>query len=596
MADTDSTIVIGIELDDGTVRKATIAADDLAKQLGGVLSSATSSGIDKSFTGLAVQLQFVANAAQKAFGAISGFIGDAISEANAADQAVNKFNLTLANSGNFTQQASDDFLKFANSLQNIGTVSDDAIVGAADALVSIGKLSGQGLKDATKSSVDLAAGLGIDLNSAFDLVSKAATGNTAALGRYGIKVSEEIPKGERFANVLDQINQKFGGLDVGKANTFGGALQQLRNNFGDVLENLGKMITQSPTVIALIQSISGAFAGLAGRVGEFGKQGDVFKPIITGALAFTQVLTSTVLPTLETMLHLGKFLFNSFLAGLATITTGLTGVTLAASELLNMVGLLSDETLAGNQARFDSNAAAMQQYAADTSASFQQIGTDFTITAAVDNFVIDTQRAVAAATAVGPVIVNSIGSATAGITNAFALTAKKLAEIYNNGIVNLISQGVQKIVTNLAKGKDAFSGLIKTIAGLFGDMLITIGTTTLLAGFGMEAIRASIVGLTGGPAIFAGIALIAAGSLLKALSGGGGESAPTTTQGAGPGGTPGVPDVAGGAEAPDQDRNRETKVTINVSGNILDRKETGLELANVLQEYFDTSDGVLARA
>jgi hypothetical protein len=59
---------------------------------------------------------------------------------------------------------------------------------------------------------------------------------------------------------------------------------------------------------------------------------------------------------------------------------------------------------------------------------------------------------------------------------------------------------------------------------------------------------------------------------------------------------PSNPDVTGITEQPDQDRNRKTEVKIEVQGNILDRKETGLELANVLQEYFDTQDGVLAKA
>lgn len=594
MAETDSSIVIGIELDDGTIRKATIQADQLAEKLGGILSNSAGAGIDKSFTGLAVQLRFVADAAQKAFSLISGVIGSAIDEANQADQAINKFNLTLANAGNYTKAASDDFLAFASNLQRIGTVSDDAVVGAADSLVSIGKLSGEALKGATKASVDLSAGLGVDLSSAFDLVAKAAAGNTAALGRYGIKVSEEIPKSERFANVIDQINQKFGGLDVGKANTFGGALTSVRNNFNDVLENIGTMITRSPTVIALIKAIGDAFGLIAEKVGAFGKQGDVFRPIISGGLEFARILTQNVLPVLELLYNFGEFVFKALLTGITTLGAGFSGVTLLIVQGLEAVGIVSADTTAGFAANFESNKTAMQDFALATGESFSQIATDFSITAAVDNFVLDTQRAVDSAISVGPKITNSIAQATEGITNVFALTAKKLADIYNNGIVNLISRGVQTIVTNLAKGKSAFDGLIKVIAGLFGDMLITIGTTVLLSGIGMEAIRASIVGLTGGPAIFAGIALIAAGALLKALSGGGGDSAPTVTQSAGPGSVPGTPDVGAG-EAPEQDRNRETKVTINVSGNILDRKETGLELASVLQEYFDTNDGVLAK-
>jgi hypothetical protein len=594
MADTDATIVIGIELDDGTIRKATLNAEELAKSMGQAIRDNVSTGVDKSFTGIITQLNFAANIAKQAFGAVSGILGTAISEADAADQALTKFNLTLANAGKFTQAASDEFAAFAAQLQAVGTVSDDAILGAADSLVSIGKLSGPALKSATQASVDLAAGLGVDLNTAFDLVAKASAGNTAALGRYGIKVSEEIPKSERFANVLGQINQKFGGLDVGKANTFGGAFTQLRNSFGDLLENIGNLIVKSPAVIGLFKGIAGVFQSLSERVAQFTKGGDVFRPIITGALEFARVITQNVLPVFELLFNFSKFVFNSILTGITALGAAFSGVTNVIVQGLNTVGIVGDETAGKFQANYTANAEALSALATQTSESFSQITTDFSITAQADQYVADLQRTVDATTQIGPQLATNLKPAQDGVVNSFALTAKKLAEIYNNGVVNLISQGVQTIVTNLAKGKNAFEGLLKTIGSIFGDMLIQIGTTVLLAGVGMEAIRASIVGLTGGPAIFAGIALIAAGALLKALSGGGGESASTTVP-AGPGGVPSNPDVVGSVDQPEQDRNRKSEVKIEVQGNILDRKETGLEIASVLQEYFDTQDGILAR-
>lgn len=595
MADTDATLIIGVELDDGTIRKVSVNANEIAEKIGKSMSEKVSSGVDKSFTGLAVQFQAVAKVVSTAFNAVAGAVSSAIDEAVQAEQAVALFNATLANSGKFSQAASADFLAFASSLQAVGTVSDDAIVSAATSLVSIGKLSGDSLKTATQAAVDLSAGLGIDLNTAFDLVAKSAAGNTAALGRYGIKVDENIPKSERFANVLGQINDKFGGLDVTRANTFGGALTQLSNSFNDLLENVGGLITNSPTLVAVFKFISQGIQGIAGNVAEFGKGKDVLAPIITTFIEIAIVITQNVLPVIELLGNAADTIFKAILTGATAIGTAFSGIALAATTALNAIGVASDETLAKVQSNFDSNKTAFVDLANATAESASQISTNFTITEKVDTFLGDMQRAVDTASPLTQQLANSAAVAVNSVSAKLTEFRNTVATQFVNGVGNAMSQGIQRIVTNLATGKNAFDGLLKVILGIFGDMLITIGTTTLMAGTAMEAMRQSIVDLAGGPALFAGVALIAAGSLLKALSGGGGSAGVQTTTPVAPGGVGSQPGAPGITDQPDLDRNRSTKVDINIQGNVLDRKETGLEIASILQEFVDKQDGVLVR-
>lgn len=594
MADNDGTITIGIELDDGTIKKAAVNINELGQKLGDDFGKRVSGGIDKSFTGIAIQFQAIAKVASKAFDVVANVVGKAVDEAIGAEQALVRFNATLANMGKFSKEASLDFQDFAKNLQNVGTVSDDAVIDAATSLISIGKLSGESLKQASQASVNLAAGLGTDLNSAFDLVAKAAAGNTAALGRYGIKVDESIPKSERFAAVLTTIQDRFGGLDVARANTFGGALTQLSNAFNDIFENIGNLITNSPTLVAVIKFVSEKFRELSGSIDKFGKQGDVFKPIVDGAIQFARVINLIFLP-LEKIGQIGKFVFEEIRFGIQQSVAAVGKLGAGIGNVLSSIGVISDEANQNLQTFADSSQEVMLQFVANTREAGAAIISGLSITAPVDLFLTDLQRAVDTAAPLTDQIKNNFKATGDAVVSSMALTAKQLAGLVNNALVNVVSQAVQGLVTNIAKGKNAFQGLLKTIGGIFGDMLIQIGTTVLLAGIGMEAIRASIVGLTGGPAIFAGIALIAAGALLKALSGGGGGEQPTTVQPAGAGGVPGSPDVGGIGEQPEQDRNRKTEVAINIQGNVLDRKETGLEIANVLQEYFDTQDGVLAR-
>lgn len=595
MAETDANITIGIELDDGTIKRAVLNADQLAQSLGDKIGKGVSSGVDKSLTGLAVQFQALSQIASKAFGVVEGIFGKAIEEANGADLALNQFNASLANIGKFSQAASADFQNFAASLQAVGTVSDDAVIKASTSLVSIGRLSGDALKKASKDAVDLAAGLGTDLDSAFNLVAKAAEGNTAALGRYGIKVSENIPKSERFAAVLSQIEQRFGGLDAQKANTFAGSFTQLQNSLNDVFESIGKIITNSPTLVAAVKFVSGQFAKLSEGISSFGKQGDVLKPFIQQLIDIAKTVTALVVPAIEYLGRITNTVFQAIRTGIQAAIASFADLGAGVGFILEKVGVIAPETAQKLYDFQSSSEEVFQSFLAQTGEAALGITDALTITPAVDGFLNELQRAVDTAQPITEQLKNNTKASFNDMANSLALTAAQLAKIVREAIANSISQSIQTLVTNLAKGKNAFEGLLKTIGSIFGDMLIQIGTTVLLAGIGMEAIRASIVGLTGGPAIFAGIALIAAGALLKALSGGGGDSAPTTTQAVGPGGVPGSPEIPGATTQPEIDRGRKTEVAINVQGNILDRKETGLEIATVLQEYFDTQDGVLVK-
>lgn len=626
MAETDGTITIGIELEDGTVKKAILKADEIGKAIGDSLGAKTKKSIDSSFTGLAIQLEFAARIAKQAFAIVSNSIGAAIDEAVQAENALTEFNKTLANSGQFTQAASDSFVEYAQSLQEVGTVSDDAVIKSASALVSIGKLSGQGLKDATKASVDLAQGLGVDLNTAFDLVAKAAAGNTAALSRYGIKVDENIPKSQRFASALAQINQKFGGLDEAQANTFGGSLKQLSNAFNDVLEVVGKVFTQSPALVAVFKFITAQLKTLGSSIAGFSKNGDLLRPIIAFFLELARVVTQNVLPAFELFANSSKFIFNAILTGVSALATGFSGVFLAIQTGLNKIGVVSDASLKKTQENFDLNKQALVSLADQTNESFTKIGTDFTITAAADKFVEDLTRTVEASYGANVALqvqndetVNKTVTGLGYITDSMAFLNESVT-VYKDGLkaafvdlrdnaekdlrsiakasVDVFAKGVSgafvQVGRNLATGKALFKGFGEALLGAFGDIAkmlgefyIKLGIAKLAASYGSDT--------SGYASIAAGIALNILGGILGAAGSSG--------AGAGAGAAGGAPGAAM-VENPDdpltqqvpQDRGRKTEVAINIQGNVLDRKETGLEIASVLQEYFDTQDGVLARA
>jgi hypothetical protein len=85
--------------------------------------------------------------------------------------------------------------------------------------------------------------------------------------------------------------------------------------------------------------------------------------------------------------------------------------------------------------------------------------------------------------------------------------------------------------------------------------------------------------------------MLVAGGALKALAGPGGASAGGGAPGGGVavGGTPVGPESQDLAtNVPEETQSAGTTVQVNVQGNVFDRRETGLYIAEVVRESFET--------
>jgi hypothetical protein len=88
----------------------------------------------------------------------------------------------------------------------------------------------------TGTLTDFAAATGMDLEQAAVVLGRAYNGDTAALGRYGIKLKEGI-KGQE---VMAEISKRFAGQAEAQTNTLDGAYKRLKNSMDDLAENGGK--------------------------------------------------------------------------------------------------------------------------------------------------------------------------------------------------------------------------------------------------------------------------------------------------------------------------------------------------------------------
>lgn len=188
-----------------------------------------------------------ANVASAAKSMVAQFIGAAViyktirSVTTAVleqEKAVTALNASLTNTGTYSAQFSQALQDNASALQKLTIYEDEAILSGTALMQNIGNMSADVLPKAQKAALGLAAAYGMSLETAFQMVGKAAAGNTALLGRYGIVLDESLTQTEKFAKVLEIGAGKFG-LAEAAAKTTAGQLEQLKNAVGDMYEIIG---------------------------------------------------------------------------------------------------------------------------------------------------------------------------------------------------------------------------------------------------------------------------------------------------------------------------------------------------------------------
>lgn len=155
------------------------------------------------------------------------------------EAAVNRLNTALKAQGFYSKQYSDQLQELAGALQKTTTFSDEAIMETQTLLTTFG-LAGAQLESTTKAALDLSNGLGIDLRTATLMLGKAWQGETTSISKYLGKIKEGGSAAEKFAQVLDMVNGRFGGSAAAATQTYAGRIEVLKNKFDELKEKVGK--------------------------------------------------------------------------------------------------------------------------------------------------------------------------------------------------------------------------------------------------------------------------------------------------------------------------------------------------------------------
>jgi len=257
--------------------------------------------------------------------AIVGFVAKSVAAFRVQELAINKLNQSLVQQGIFTRELSKEYQDMASALQKVTLFGDEAIISSQAQLQSyLGQT--KITKETMLATLDFASAMGVDLKTAADLVGKSIGSSTNALSRYGIEVDTSLTKSQKMTAVTKALNDKFGGQAAAATDGLG-ALTQMKNAIGDVMEVVGKQF--APLIV-----------DIAKRITTFAEEVQNSKESLEGLFVVARFITKIFFVLKNATVTLGKVIGT----GLATAVESVTAATklqFAQAKEISIIGAAS---------------------------------------------------------------------------------------------------------------------------------------------------------------------------------------------------------------------------------------------------------------
>lgn len=250
----------------------------------------------------------------KALGVALGAVGLALAygvirNTIEAEKVQAQLTAALKSTGGAAGQTVKMLNEHAAALQAVTTYGDEATNSAQAILLTFTKIQGDTFPKATEAVLDMATALQMDLKSAAIQVGKALNDpilGVTALGRAGVQFSEDqkamiktlVETGhtaEAQIIILRELETQFGGSATAARDTLGGALEALKNAFGDLLEgDTGsegvrgtKKAIEDLTAVLQSQAVKDGFSNLITGAAEATTK---FAELLAGAANLTRYM------------------------------------------------------------------------------------------------------------------------------------------------------------------------------------------------------------------------------------------------------------------------------------------------------------------
>lgn len=261
--------------------KAVITAEDKAskkiKSVGSTFASLAKVGIGAAVAGV---------------GALTYGLKKCVDAAMENQKVVAQTNAVLKSTGGIAGVTADEVSNLATKYQNLTGMSDEVIQSGENMLLTFTKIGKDVFPEATETMLDMSVALGQDVKSSAIQLGKALQDpilGVTALRRVGVNFGEaekemietmveagDIMGAQKF--ILQELRKEFGGSARAAGETFPGKLNILKENLGDLQEQIGLVVIDA--LMPFVQQLT-----------EIAKRKETIITIQNLALAITRLIT-----------------------------------------------------------------------------------------------------------------------------------------------------------------------------------------------------------------------------------------------------------------------------------------------------------------
>lgn len=210
---------------------------------------------------------------------IVNFGKECINLANVQTEAETKLTTVMKQRMQATDSSVQKIKNYASAQQQLGVVGDEVQLAGAQQLATFlntdealqSLIPAMNNLAVQQNGVNVSSGSMVNIGN---LMGKVMQGQTSALTRVGISFDEAQEKvlkygneQERAAMLAQVITDNVGEMNKAIASTPAGKLQQIKNNFGDIKETLGRALNN--IFVPLLSYIDTAVQKLAGLASKF---------------------------------------------------------------------------------------------------------------------------------------------------------------------------------------------------------------------------------------------------------------------------------------------------------------------------------------
>jgi hypothetical protein len=206
-----------------------------------------------------------------------------------AENSQVRLGAALRATGQYSKEALNSFLLYANGIQQTSIFTHEAVESSASLLATIAHLRIDGIETLMPRLMDFAAMYGIGLPEAARMAAAAIEGGRNQFMRFGINIKEAHDPASRFSALMEALEKNVNGVaDAMAANTYGkitilkNQLKELGEEFGKIMADvigptlaggvrdfrIKNILNIDPSTITNIKEAQSAIVELAKRIGE----------------------------------------------------------------------------------------------------------------------------------------------------------------------------------------------------------------------------------------------------------------------------------------------------------------------------------------